>query len=100
MSGTAATSPPTDPSAALTATREFDVDGARWIARVAGEAVGGTGRQARAYLVSVLFAPAEEPDAPRREALLPRGRLEDLYPEELVSLFRRARPLPLPDERA
>ncbi len=80
--------------------RAFEVDGARWLARAAGAAAAGTGRHGRAFLVSVLFALEAEPGAPRREALLPRGRLETLYPEELVSLFRAATVLPPPPSRA
>lgn len=72
--------------------RNLMVDGKEWSARVVGEVVGGTGARGSAYLAVVQFHPAGG-DAPR-EALIPRGRFEYLYDEELIELFRAARPLP------
>jgi hypothetical protein len=74
--------------------REFTVDGEEWLARIVGEGVGGTGAGAVAYLVAVRFYPAGKPGEAAREALLPRGRFEMLYEEELIELFRTARPIP------
>jgi hypothetical protein len=75
------------------------VDGKEWSARVVGEVVGGTGARGSAYLAVVQFYPAggdagEGRGATPREALIPRGRFEYLYDEELIELFRAARPLP------
>jgi hypothetical protein len=73
--------------------REFTVDGEVWLARIAGEGVGGTGTGAVAFLVAVRFYSAAAPEQAVREVLIPRGRFEMLYDEELVELFRTARPL-------
>lgn len=73
--------------------REFTVDGEVWLARLAGEGVGGTGTGAVAFLVAVRFYSAAAPEQAVREVLIPRGRFEMLYDEELVELFRTARPL-------
>jgi hypothetical protein len=74
--------------------REFTVDGEEWLARIVGEGAGGTGPGAVAYLVAIRFYPAGKPGEAAREALLPRGRFEMLYEEELIELFRTARPIP------
>jgi hypothetical protein len=85
--------------AAANLERSFTLEGREWVARIAGEGVGGTGARGGAYLVAVQFHPAgdgaegDREDSPR-EALLPRGRFELLYEEELRELFRTARPLP------
>ncbi|HEY8470381.1 MAG TPA: hypothetical protein VIL18_12095 [Longimicrobiales bacterium] len=63
-----------------------------WVARPAGESAVGHGAGARAYLVAVRFY-REGDDTPVSEILLPRGRLEGLYPEELEELLHRATPL-------
>jgi hypothetical protein len=73
--------------------RKFQVGDEWWIARPAGESAVGHGTGARAYLVAVRFY-REGDDTPVSEILLPRGRLEGLYPEELEELLRRAKPLP------
>lgn len=73
--------------------RIFTVDGREWVARVAGHGLGGAGEVGGAFLVAIRFEPLEskgEADEVR-EALLPRGRLDYLFDEELVELFRRAR---------
>lgn len=100
MSEAAADSPPVDPPIRRAGSRVLDVDGERWIAWVAGAGAGGTGSQSRAFLVSVLFATEDDPETPRREALLPRGRFENLYGEELLSLFRGAALLPPAEPRS
>ncbi|HEX7117555.1 MAG TPA: hypothetical protein VF212_02125 [Longimicrobiales bacterium] len=73
--------------------RTFTADGQTWIARIAGEAIVGTGAFASAALLAVRFHRADEPDRPLREALIPRGRFELLYDDELAALLRTARPL-------
>ncbi len=96
--------------------RHFNVDGREWVARIVGEGVGGTGARGSAYLVAIGFYPVIAREqaggeqtfdgeaasraigrgAPSREALLPQGRFEMLYDEELAQLFRTARRLPRP----
>jgi hypothetical protein len=71
-------------------TREFAVDGVRWLAWVAGGGVGGTGGYNLALLESVLFAPADAPEPPLLEILLPHGAFIGLHDAELVVLLGRA----------
>ncbi len=77
--------------------RRFEADGETWIARPMGESAIGHGAGARAYLVAVRFFRAED-DTPVSEVLIPRGRFEMLYDEELEELRRRATPLAPPPE--
>lgn len=74
--------------------RSFMMDDVEWTAHIAGESAAGTGAgSAHAYLVAVQFT--RQGDAyPSREALLPRGRFEHLYDDELRELLKSARPLP------
>lgn len=81
--------------------RRFQAGGETWIARPMGESAIGHGAGARAYLVAVRFFRAED-DVPVSEVLIPRGRFELLYDEELEELLRRATPLapaPEPEDR-
>jgi len=79
--------------------RRFEVDGETWIARPMGESAVGHGAGARAYLVAVRFFRGED-DTPVSEVLIPRGRFEMLYDEELEELLRQAKPLaPAPEPR-
>lgn len=71
----------------------FEVDGERWLARTAGAGAGGTGRAGPAYLEAIHFFRVAEPDEPRREALLARRRLPELFDSELAALFRGATPI-------
>ena len=77
------------------AAREFTVDEHRWIARLAGEGLGGTGVVGTARFAVVHFFRDGE-RAPRFDALLPAGRFADLYDSELAELLAAARPLPPP----
>ncbi len=79
----------------LTDTRRFTAGNDVWLARVAGEGLGGTGVFGTAHFAVVLFF-REGERAPRFSALLPAGRFPDLYDSELVELLRAARPLPPP----
>jgi hypothetical protein len=88
--------PPRDPAAPDTG-RRFTVDGEEWIARIAGEGAVGTGSGPAAFLVAVRFYPAAHPETPAREILIPRGRFDSLYDDELRVLFHSARPLPPPN---
>jgi len=85
-----------DPSAPDTG-RRFTVDGQEWIARIVGEGAVGTGSGPAAFLVAVRFYPADQPETPAREILIPRGRFDSLYDDELRVLFHSARPLPPPN---
>jgi hypothetical protein len=49
---------------------------------------------------AIHFARAQAPDQPVLEALLTYGRLEWLYPEELIALYREARPIVVFDQSA
>lgn len=73
--------------------RRFRVDDQEWLARPEGEGWGGNGHVGLARLTVVRFYHPAEPETARREALLPVGRLEDLYDEELRTLLERARPV-------
>lgn len=78
--------------------RTIVVDGKEWVARPAGGGVAGTGELGGAYLVAIRFHPVATAGSTRRngavrETLIPRGRFENLYDEELVELFHRARPV-------
>lgn len=74
--------------------RRFTVDGETWIARVAGRAGVGTTGPVAGVIAVVHFFRAEEPDAPVRQAYLVASRFEALYEEELLELFRSAKPIP------
>ncbi len=76
-------------------TRRFAAGDDRWIARLAGEGLGGTGIIGTARFAVVHFF-REGESAPRFSALLPAGRFEHIYNSELVELLRAARPLPPP----
>ena len=75
--------------------RAFSAGGLRWVARICGVGLGGTGRLGTAPFTAIRFFQEGE-SAPRFEALLPRGRLQDLYESELEALLAAARPLPPP----
>ena len=74
-------------------TREIDVDGVKWIARLAGSSAAGSGAFGLGMLEGVDFALAEQPDRPLREALLQRGRFEMLFDSEIVALFATSNPI-------
>lgn len=72
---------------------EFEVAGESWIARPAGAGALGWGSQGPAAVEAVHFyRPGES--RPRFEALIGRGQLACLYPEELAALLRSAAPVP------
>lgn len=73
--------------------QRFDADGVEWIARVAGEGMGGTGFPGRAHIIAIHFFRADDPDTPVRETLTAAGRFEALYDEELRQLLHSARPI-------
>lgn len=87
----ATTEAPPEPTPVLV--RRFSVDGDDWLARQAGVGSGGTGEVGLARLVAVRFYRPEQPERARREALLPTGRLENMYDDELRDLFRQAQPI-------
>jgi hypothetical protein len=78
--------------------RRFEVQGQVWVARLAGNGAGGTGAWGLGSLNAVHFSMEADPDTPLFEALLPGGRLEFLFPEELAALLAMARPIVIPAE--
>ncbi len=72
-------------------TREFDVDGATWVAAISGAAaVGGS---AGSVIECVHFLPPDGADAVILRTYLPRGRFMDLDDAELRALHRAAEPI-------
>ena len=81
-------------------TRTFHVDSEVWIARIAGEGGAGARALAPAPIVAVRFFRCDDPETPRRDALLPKGADERPYDDELIALFRTARSLETDEDRA
>lgn len=73
--------------------RRFSLGGEEWIARRVGEGAVGTAGSPQAYLAAIRFFRAEDPGTPVREAIIARGRFEQLFDEELQALLGEARPL-------
>lgn len=73
-------------------TRTLTIDGATWVARVAGGSAAGSGALGLAMIESIEFAPADAPGKPVREALVQRGCFAMLHDSELISLFHAAPP--------
>jgi hypothetical protein len=73
--------------------REFVHDGRRWAVWLSGKSAYGTGSYGLGLLEAVHFAEAARPDVPLREALLARGRFEQLFEAELAALLERATPI-------
>ncbi len=84
---------PSSPAEGLT--RRFAVGDQHWIARVAGEGLGGTGAIGPARFALVEFF-REGEASPRSSTLLAAGRFADLYDGELAELLASARPLAPP----
>lgn len=78
--------PPPEPP-----TRRVEIDGGEWIARLVGHGVIGHGALTRAGVVAIRFTRVDAEDKTFREALMPAGRFEALYDEELRDLWREAR---------
>lgn len=72
--------------------RSFRVGEATWVARVAGTGLGGTGHFASARIVIVRFFRAGD-EHPACEAVLPAGRFDQLFDDELARLLASARPI-------
>jgi hypothetical protein len=81
------------------ASRSFEHEGRRWIARVAGTGALGTGRLGLGLVEAVHFCDAGAPDRPLREALVALGRFDTLYDVELAQLCSEATAIPQPKER-
>jgi hypothetical protein len=80
--------PRTDPGR-----REFVHDGRRWAVWLSGKSAYGTGGYGLGLLEAVHFGEAGRPDVPLREALLARGRFEQLFDAEFAALLERATPI-------
>jgi hypothetical protein len=91
--------PGTGTQPGLAAIRWFDSGGAKWGAWLAGEGVAGTGRFARPAIGIVRFCRAEDPDRAVREAIIVRGRFDQLYESELRALLETATPVPATEPR-
>lgn len=80
--------------------RRFGVEGAEWIARLAGRALCGTGRSTpKAVLMEIHFCRGDEPDQAVMRLITASRSLDTLYEEELVELFHRSRPVAGDDGR-
>ena len=77
----------------------FSAEDTEWIAYVSGRGAYGTGHWGLASLEAVHFARADTPDTPALESLIAAGHFAELFETELLALFRRARPIVIPQER-
>lgn len=77
--------------------RRFSLGDDEWVARLAGQGYGGTGDRSPGYFAAVRFFRADAPDRPVREALIPRGRFDSLYDDELREIFEMAEPIDIDD---
>lgn len=75
--------------------RSFRANDTEWLAWVSGFGSYGTGHSGLATLQTLHFALAETPEKPLREVLMPTGRFEDLFDEELLRLFAASREIQL-----
>lgn len=96
---TAPPAPPHELAREEAGERAFTSEGRRWIARLSGKGAQGTGSYGLGLIDAVHFHDAEQPERPLREALLPHGRFESLYDEELGELLARAVPIVGSEER-
>lgn len=80
--------------------RRFRVADTEWLAWVSGFGAYGTGNAGLGTVQAVHFALAQDPDTPLREALMPTGRFEDLFDEELLRLYAESREIRLPEPGA
>jgi hypothetical protein len=81
------------------AVRTFNHEGQEWLAWPSGASAYGTGTLGPASLEAVHFAPAEKPEEPAFEALLPAGSFFGLFDDELVTILGRATKVVDPAER-
>jgi hypothetical protein len=79
--------------------RRFTAADGEWLAWLSGSGAVGTGASGLGHVEAVHFALAAEPERPRREALLPRGRFDGLFDAELVALLAAAVPILDPADR-
>lgn len=70
---------------------QLEVDGERWTVRVLGCSVAGPASAPLPFLLLGFFS-ADEPSAPRREALLVGRSLSDLTELELLAAWHSGRP--------
>lgn len=79
--------------------RRFTHDGKEWLAWPSGGSAYGTGTIGPAALEAVHFAPADRPETPAFEALIPAGKFFALYDDELTVLLRASTRVVEPGER-
>lgn len=83
--------------------RRFTRGREEWVAKIVGEASAGSGLMGSAHLVAIRFEPLDDGETKEnhergkdrqkreaREVLIPRGRFEYLYDEELIELLDSA----------
>jgi len=73
--------------------RTFIVDGEPWLAWVSGNGAYGTGPYSLGAVMALHFARASEPEKPICEALLEGRDLDGFFDDELIAIFRAARPV-------
>ncbi len=78
--------------------REFEFDGAVWVAWPSGGGAYGTGALGLGAVQAIHFARKETPETPLYEALLAAGAFETLFDDELSAVFRIARKIVDPAE--
>lgn len=77
--------------------RTFRVHDTEWVAWVSGFGSYGTGHAGLGTVQTLHFALTSQPEKPLREVLMPTGRFEDLFDEELLRLFAESRDIKLPE---
>jgi hypothetical protein len=73
--------------------RTFELDGASWVAWMAGKGACGSGAYGLGMVDAIHFALASAPGEPVREVLLARGRFAGLFDDELRALWARGTPI-------
>jgi hypothetical protein len=73
--------------------RGFLADGEEWVAWRSGAGAVGTGAWGLGRVEAVHFARPDSPGRPLREALIAKGRFDNLFEDELAELLRRATPI-------
>ncbi len=79
--------------------REFDIDGVKWIAETAGSALAGAAGDASAIVILVVFSRADG-DRPEKETLITRPSLGGLSELELLEAFEAAVDFRRPENRS
>jgi len=73
--------------------RSFRCDDLEWVAWSSGTGAYGTGVWGLGNVEAIHFARADAADVPVFEALVAAGGFDGLFDEELLRIFREARPV-------